>query len=490
MARTLPRNADVAEQLDLLADLLELEGEPAFRVIAYRRAATRIRETPGSVAQLALEGKAKELQGIGKTIEEKIVQIVERRRDPRADEAEGGGARRGRPLHAAARARPEDGRADLEGARRSRRSTGCRRRRRRSSCARLGGLGAKTRGEDPEGARARRRRRAERRRCSARACPPCSRSSRRCAEHPAADLVSEAGSVRRRKETFRDLDIIATATDPGALTDVLRAARRGSPRSRRTATRRRPCVSHDGLRFDLRVVPPESYGNLLQHFTGSKDHNVALREDAVKRGPLGLGVRRQDVETGEVFTTARRGGALRVPRLPVHPARAAREPRRARRRARAASCRELVELGDLRGDLHTHTTWSRTARTRSRRWRARAIERGYEYLAISDHSQHLRGDRLAAQGEEIDGARRAGRAVPDPPRDRGRTSAPTARSTSTTRRSRSSTGSSRRSTRPSTATRPSGVLAAMENPHVDCIGHPDRAQDQQARAGATSTSSA
>src|ERR671932_1545329 len=75
--KALPRNADVAEQLDLLADILELEGEAAFRVLAYRRAATRVRETSGLVAELALDGKAKELPGIGKTIEEKIVQIVD-----------------------------------------------------------------------------------------------------------------------------------------------------------------------------------------------------------------------------------------------------------------------------------------------------------------------------------------------------------------------------------------------------------------------------
>ena len=73
----LPRNAEVAEQFDLLADLLELEGAESFRVLAYRRAALRMRETSGSIAQLALDGRAKELQGIGKTIEEKIVQIVE-----------------------------------------------------------------------------------------------------------------------------------------------------------------------------------------------------------------------------------------------------------------------------------------------------------------------------------------------------------------------------------------------------------------------------
>src|SRR5579859_1928764 len=73
----LPRNSEVADQIDLLGDLLELEGKDTFRVVAYRRAAARVRETSGSIAQLALDGRAKELQGIGKTIEEKIVQIVE-----------------------------------------------------------------------------------------------------------------------------------------------------------------------------------------------------------------------------------------------------------------------------------------------------------------------------------------------------------------------------------------------------------------------------
>src|SRR6185503_8700828 len=77
MATTLPRNSDVADQLDLLADLSEIRGDDSFRVSAYRRAATRVRETAAPVAELALAGRAKELQGIGRTIEEKIVQIVE-----------------------------------------------------------------------------------------------------------------------------------------------------------------------------------------------------------------------------------------------------------------------------------------------------------------------------------------------------------------------------------------------------------------------------
>ena len=90
----LPRNAEVIEQLELLADMLELEGTESFRVLAYRRAAQRIGETGGSIAQLALDGKAKELQGIGKTIEEKIVQIVEHGRDRGARRSGASGSRR------------------------------------------------------------------------------------------------------------------------------------------------------------------------------------------------------------------------------------------------------------------------------------------------------------------------------------------------------------------------------------------------------------
>src|SRR5215210_3376508 len=77
VAKSLPRNNEVAEQFELLADFLELEGSDQFRPLAYRRAAQRMRETGGSIAQLAVEGRAKDLSGIGKTIEEKIVQIVQ-----------------------------------------------------------------------------------------------------------------------------------------------------------------------------------------------------------------------------------------------------------------------------------------------------------------------------------------------------------------------------------------------------------------------------
>src|SRR5204863_7671479 len=121
-------------------------------------------------------------------------------------------------------------------------------------------------------------------------------------EHPAADRVSEAGSARRRKGTVRDLDISATANDPKALIDYFTKLTWVSEVAAKGPTKA-TVVSHEGFRFDLRVVPPECYGNLLQHFTGSKQHNVALREDAVRRGLSISEYGLTDVESGEVFTS-------------------------------------------------------------------------------------------------------------------------------------------------------------------------------------------
>src|SRR5918994_3854159 len=120
-------------------------------------------------------------------------------------------------------------------------------------------------------------------------------------EHPAAVEVSEAGSVSRMRETFRDIDVIATATEAAALNKhfaglewVAEVPARGDTKT--------TVGSHEGLRFDLRVVPPECFGNLLQHFTGSKDHNVALREAAVRRGLSVSEYGVTTVETAEVAT--------------------------------------------------------------------------------------------------------------------------------------------------------------------------------------------
>src|SRR5207253_7976255 len=140
-------------------------------------------------------------------------------------------------------------------------------------------------------------------------------------------------------------------------------------------------ISHEGLRFDLRVVPPECYGNLLQHFTGSKDHNVALREDAVRRGLSISEYGVANVETGDIFTAASEeelyeylGYEFIPPEL--------RENGGELAAARRSELPALIEVGDLKGDLHAHTTWSSDAKGTVEEMALAAKARGYRFLAI------------------------------------------------------------------------------------------------------------
>ena len=396
----LPRNPEVADQFDLLADLLELEGAESFRVIAYRRAATRMRETSASIAQLALDGKAKELQGIGKTIEEKIVQIVE------TGEIEALGKKRagvppevvlfmrlpGLGPKTAARIWRELGVETLDELKAAAEAERLRA---------LTGLGPKSE-EKILAALAFQAQNAEAgdRRLLGDGLPAVLAVVETLREHPAAVAVSEAGSVRRRKETFRDLDVIATATDPAELTAyftqlrwVVDVAAHGDTKA--------TVVSNDGLRFDLRVVPPESFGNLLQHFTGSKEHNVAMREEAVRRGLSISEYGITTVETGDVFASADEDAVYEfLGYQPIPPE--LRENAGELEAARRGELPALVETADVRGDLHTHTHWSADGKNTLAEMVEAAAARGYEYYAVTDHSHYLREGRLQAQLEEIE----------------------------------------------------------------------------------------
>ena len=462
----LPRNADVADRFALLADLLELEGAESFRVLAYRRAADRIRESAGSVAQLALEGRAKELSGVGKTIEEKIVQIVEQ------GEIEALAKRRktipegvvlfmrlpGLGPKTAARIWRELGVTTLEelkAAAEQQRLRG------------LAGLGAKTE-EKVLKALASEVELGPIRPLLGQGLPAVLAVVDTLRAHPTAELVSEAGSVRRRKETFRDLDIIATAADPAGLTAhftqlpwVSEIAAHGDTKA--------TVLSNDGLRFDLRVVPPESYGNLLQHFTGSKAHNVALREAAVRAGFSVSEYGVQDVEKGTLFRTRDEaelyehlGYGFIPPEL--------RENAGELEAARSGTLPELVELGDLRGDLHSHSTWSADAKSSIDEMALAARDRGYDYLALTDHSHYLREARLRAQWDEIAAVNerlapfRVLRGIEVNIRANG--------SLDVSDEEMAECDWVIASLHTAFDRDPTGrVLAAMENPHVDCIGH-------------------
>jgi DNA polymerase (family 10) len=403
VSKPLPQNGVVADQLELLADLSELLGDQGFRVTAYRRAATRIRETPGSVAEMALAGTAKELQGIGKTIEEKIVEVVERgemsaltRRREQVPEGLVSFLRLpGLGPKTTARIWRELGVTTLDGLREAAEAQKLRG---------LSGLGGRSEEKILEALRKGVGGAPSRRTPLGVGLPAVLEAVETLRAHPASIRVSEAGSVRRRRETFRDLDLIATATDPAGLTAafvalpfVAEVVAHGDSKA--------TVISGNGLRFDLRVVPPESFGNLLQHFTGSKEHNVALREEAVRRGFSVSEYGVTTVETGEVFATedeeevyAHLGYQFIPPEL--------RENTGELEAARRGALPRLVEVGDLQGDLHAHSTWSSDGKATLEEMALGARERGYRYLAMTDHSHYLRDGRLEQQAaviEELNG---------------------------------------------------------------------------------------
>jgi DNA polymerase (family 10) len=395
----LPRNAEVADALDELADVSEILGEQGFRVLAYRRAATRIRETGASVAELALQGSAKELPGIGATIESKIVEMtetgsmaaLEKRRAEVPAEVRQFLRLPGLGPKTAARIWRELGVTTLDELR-----VAAEQQRVRT----LQGLGAKSeerilealaKGFGPE---------PERRGLLGVGLPVVREVVEELRAHPAAVEVSGAGSVRRGRETFRDLDVIATATDTAALIGhfvtlpwVLEIAAKGETKA--------TVVTKQGLRLDLRVVPPEDFGSLLQHFTGSKDHNVALREEAQRRGlsisEYGVTV----VETGEVHRFAHEDDLYRfLGYQPIPPE--LREGSGELQTARDGKLPTLVEVGDLVGELHCHSNWSSDGKASIEEMARTARANGYRYLALTDHSHYLREGRMEAQWREID----------------------------------------------------------------------------------------
>jgi DNA polymerase (family 10) len=398
MATTLPRNADVADQLDLLADLSEIRGDDSFRVSAYRRAATRVRETSAPVAELALSGRAKELQGIGKTIEGKIVEIIQdgeihaltRRKAEIPDEVVLFMRLPGLGPKSAKKIWKELGITTLDELRQAAEAQRLRV---------LPGMGAKTEENVLRALAAPAAAEEPRRARLGRVLPALRAGVAVLAEHPACDQVSIAGSARRYKETVRDLDIIATANDAAALIDYFTSLRWIVDVAAKGPTKA-TVVSQDGYRFDLRVVPPECYGNLLQHFTGSKEHNVALREAAVRRKLSVSEYGVQNTETGETFTARTEEELYRFLGYDFIPPEL-RENSGELEAARKGELPELVELRDLRGDLHTHTHWSADGKNTLEEMVRAAMARGYEYYAITDHSHYLREGRLEAQAEEI-----------------------------------------------------------------------------------------
>ena len=397
-------NAEIAAALDELGVLYELDGAVKYRVLAYGTAARAIRESPISVADLAAAGRATEIPGVGKTLAEKIDALIATGEIPAAVKLKakfpptlievtrvpGVGAKTARRLFdELGVATLDDLRAAAEG-KKIREMKGLGPKAEENVIAAVERLGEPGEGSD--------------RVLLSTAKPIAEELARMLREHPAADRVEVAGSVRRWAETCKDIDLIATAEEPRELAEhlvaspLISAAGKPGPNGVRAQTQ-------NGISVDLRIVAPEAFGNLLQHFSGSQAHNVQLREDAVGRG---LSVSEHgitEVESGEVELCAdeaavyeRLGYAYIEPEL--------REGRGELKAARKGELPELVSLDDIRGDLHSHTTLSDGRNTLEEMAEA-GRERGYAYLAITDHSashgfgDHVTEDRLWERIDEV-----------------------------------------------------------------------------------------
>jgi DNA polymerase (family 10) len=388
-------NAEIAAVLDELGALYQLDGAVKYRVLAYSSAAKAIRESPVSVADLSAAGRATEIPGVGKTLGEKIETLLETGEIPAAVKLKakfpptlvevmrvpGVGAKTARRLFDALGVATLEDLKEAAEDERIRELKGLGPKVEENVLAGLGRLG------DPGGASGRV--------LLSMARPIAEELARELREHPAAERVEVAGSVRRWAETCKDIDLIATAEEPLALAErlvaspLVAAAGKPGPNGVRAQTQ-------NGISVDLRIVAPDAFGNLLQHFTGSQAHNVQLREDAVARG---LSVSEHgitEVESGRVERCAteeavyeRLGYAYIEPEL--------REGRGELKAARDGELPELVALQDVRGDLHSHTTLSDGRNTLEEMAEA-GRERGYAYMAITDHSaSHGFGDHVTTE---------------------------------------------------------------------------------------------
>jgi DNA polymerase (family 10) len=406
------RNGEIAEAFEELASLYELDGAVVYRVVAYRNAAKAIRESGVSVAELAKQGRVEELAGVGKTIAEKIDALLDDGSIPSADKLKaripsglievtripGLGPKRARLLHEQLgieslddlRAAAEDGRLED-----------------------VQGFGAKAQENVRLALAAGADGSAKPRLVLSKALAIGEELVAALREHPSALRVELAGSARRMADTCKDLDIVCAASDPAAVVAAFTQLE-GIDEVGSSGEAGARAVTHSGLPVDFRIVPEESFGNLLQHFTGSGRHNEALRTDAVKRGlhVSEYGIAEDESGHTLAFTTeeevyAKLGLAYIEPEL--------REDRGELKAAREGTLPDLIELSDIRGDLHSHTTLS-DGRNSMREMAEAARDRGYEFLAITDHSAtHGFGDdvppdellrqieRVAKVNQEVEG---------------------------------------------------------------------------------------
>lgn len=402
-------NREVAKTFETLADMLDIQGEEnKFKIIAYRRVAEQIANLDRDINALWRAGELRSIAGVGQAIEEKIDALLKtgnfdlyarlQKQIPAGVVAMLSvpdlGPKRAKMLW------KEAGITSLEALEQKARA---------GELAGLPGLGKKFEEKILTNIAALRRRGASDRSPLGVAYPLAQSMLRALMRVDGVQRASVAGSLRRMRETIGDIDLLVSApakdTDSimnvfGALPNVAEVIARGPTKS--------SVRLHTGQQIDLRVIQPKHWGAALQYFTGSKDHNVRLREIALKKGYSLNEYSLTRVKDGKDVFCADEAEVYRRLGLPLIP-----PELREDRGEFAGEPPALVELGNLRGDLQMHTTWSDGAKSVEDMARA-AKARGYEYILITDHSQSLgvtnglSPERLEKQRAEIDRVNKLG----------------------------------------------------------------------------------
>ncbi|UCH61356.1 MAG: DNA polymerase/3'-5' exonuclease PolX [Anaerolineales bacterium] len=394
-------NHQLAEVFQLIANLLEIKGEVIYKILAYRKAADALINYGHDVNEVWREGKLTDIPGVGKAISEKIDELLTTGKLEFLEKL-----KREVPESLAQLLQvPDLGPKkialfwrELEITNVSELEEAARKGRLRA----LPGMGEKSESRILAGIEAMARRTT--RIPLGRAWPFAQELKESLRRVPGVVAVEFAGSLRRMRPTVGDLDILVAASNSSPVMaafvgrpDVARVLGHGETKSSVEFTH--------GLQAQLWVHPPERFGTALQYATGSKDHNVRLRELALKQG-LSLSehaLTRQDGSEIQCESEEQVYATLGLPWIPPE----LREDRGEVQAARAGELPSLIQLSDIQADLHVHTTWS-DGKLSVKQMAEAAMRRGLKILAITDHSQSLgvagglTSEDLLVQREEID----------------------------------------------------------------------------------------
>jgi DNA polymerase (family X) len=381
-------NDAIAKVLDEIGDLIELKGENVFRAVTYRAAARSIRDLREPLAKLVQERRLKEIPKVGSSVGEAIEQIVATGRSKRHEELQaavppglltllrvpGVGPATARTIYDHLKITTIE---ELEEAATEHR------------LQQLPKIQAKTEENILRSIAALKQRTGRSLLHDARAAATTMADYLRAETGVFDTQLAIAGSLRRYKETIGDIDIVVAGDDAAPIFELFARA----PSVERVLARgdtKCSVIVDRGLQIDLRVVPARSFGAALLYFTGSKEHNVRLRGLALRRKLLlnEYGLYRVGAEERgqEIASTTEEEvyAALDMEFIPPE----LREDRGEVDAAKVHTLPRLVELAQVRGDLHTHTNWT-DGRDPLSDMARRARAKGYAYLAVTDHSPGL-----------------------------------------------------------------------------------------------------